>query len=750
MNNHRLSTIAVIIIVFFYCIEGRAQKVESNSEPKIGLVLSGGGAKGFAHIGVLKVIDSLGIKVDYIAGTSMGAIVGGLYASGYTGKQLDSIMGKTDFSTLIIDELPRQSKTFYERRNDEKYAVTLPFKNFQVRVPSSLSAGQNFYNLLSQLLSPVGEVTDFMDLPIPFFCMATDVLTGEAVVLDSGYLPRAINASAALPSLLSPVEIGDRLFIDGGVTNNYPIEELRERVVDFIIGVDVQDDLKTRDDLESGLEILSQVNNFRTIEDMKKKAPLTDLYIKPDITSFTVTSFGQENVIIEKGKVAAMDKLAELKKLATSSYHKKSLKTPSDTLRLDDIILKGNDRYSRAYILGRFKVKTPGLVTYEQINSGISNLQATRNFTKINYVVKSQDNVTTMTIEVRESDVQNYLRLGLHYDNLFQSAAIVNLTRKNIIFGGDILSGDLVLGDNPRYNLDYYIDKGRYWSIGLHSDYVGFQENVRASIVENLLGFPITGINSVELEYREFTHQFYVQTQLARQFNVTLGAEIKNQNAFTETISTINPGGNRSNFVNQATGSLYGKVLLDSFDNLYFANSGWQVAADYHFYTYENPGSTVEDDNFEPHSIASIDVRKAYSLGKFSLRGQLMAGITIGQRDNAAFNFFLGGYGNRPVNNILPFFGYDYLSLTGEDMIKAGLEFDYELFKKHHLLFTANYASIEDDLFDTPDWLGQIQYSGYAVGYGVETFLGPVSLRYSFTTDESSEGQLFVNLGFRF
>ena len=293
----------ILILISFAFI--KAQGVDSDDRPKIGLVLSGGGAKGFAHIGALKVIDSLGIKIDYVAGTSMGAIVGSLYASGYTGKQMDSIIGKTDFGQLIIDDIPREARTFYERRNSEKYAVTLPFKDFQIQLPNSLSAGQNFYNLLSQLMAPVGEVDDFEKLPIPFFCMATDVLTGEAVVLDNGYLPKAVNASAALPSLLSPVEINDRLFIDGGVTNNYPIEILRSKGMDIIIGIDVQDDLKTREELGSAFEILAQINNFRTINDMKVKSQLTDIYIKPDITKFTVTSFSESQSIIQEGKIGA-------------------------------------------------------------------------------------------------------------------------------------------------------------------------------------------------------------------------------------------------------------------------------------------------------------------------------------------------------------------------------------------------------------------------------------------------------------
>ncbi|WP_313791186.1 patatin-like phospholipase family protein [Lacinutrix neustonica] len=158
----------IIVILLLLSAEAYAQNIE-NREPKVGLVLSGGGAKGLAHIGALKVIDSLGIRIDYVAGTSMGAIIGSLYASGYYGKQLDSIFKTVNFDNIITDNIPREAKTFYERENDEKYAVILPFDDFEVKLPSALSRGQNTFNLLSKLTLHVSNVEDFSKLPIPFF-----------------------------------------------------------------------------------------------------------------------------------------------------------------------------------------------------------------------------------------------------------------------------------------------------------------------------------------------------------------------------------------------------------------------------------------------------------------------------------------------------------------------------------------------------------------------------------------------------
>ena len=302
----------VILVLLLGLIVNTSVFAQKKEELKVGLVLSGGGAKGFAHIGVLKVIDSLGIEVDYIAGTSMGAVIGSLYSTGYSGKQLEAFFNSQDFNVLINDEFERSSKTFYERENAEKYAVSLPFENLKISLPSALSRGQNVYNLLYQLMLPVKEINDFSQLPIPFFCVATDIETGESIIMDRGSLAESVTASGALPSLFEPVVIDDQILIDGGVTNNFPVEELRARGMDIIIGVDVQDALKDRESLKSAPEILLQINNFRTINAMKNKAPLTDIYIKPDITDFSVISFDEGRDIIENGELAAKAKLNEL------------------------------------------------------------------------------------------------------------------------------------------------------------------------------------------------------------------------------------------------------------------------------------------------------------------------------------------------------------------------------------------------------------------------------------------------------
>lgn len=741
----------LLILLVFVSFYAKAQNdTSSNSiKPKVGLVLSGGGAKGFAHIGVLKVLDSLNIKVDYIAGTSMGAIIGSLYASGYTGKQLDSIFRNLDFDDVINDNIPRAAKTFYERENSEKYAVNLPFEKFKVKLPSALSRGQNVYNLLSKLMLNVSEVHDFTELPIPFFCMATNIETGESVLLDKGNLPQAVAASGALPSLFQPVIIGDKVLIDGGVTNNYPIDELRAKGMDVIIGVDVQDGLAKREDLISAPEILLQINNYRTISDMKKKALKTDIYIKPDISKFSVLSFSEGVNIINSGETAALKKLHDLSLLPKRAKKPKlNIEEVSrDSIVINEVTFSGNKRYTRAYILGKLKLKPNSTVRYLDFNRGVNNLVATNNFDMFQYEFRKSKDEEGFDLKATlvESEITTFLRLGLHYDDLYKSAALVNLTKKRLLVDNDVASIDLILGDNVRYNFEYYIDKGFYWSIGLRSRFNQFHKNVSAQLYVDENQQPIIGINKLEVDIQDQTNQFYLQTLFRKDFALGLGAEHKRLKIKSETINTIQ-NSDRIVFENTNYLSLYGTLKLDTYNNKYFPKDGFYFNGDFHWYLY---ASSFNKD-FSPFSIAKADFGYAFMpLNKFAVNFVLQGGFRIGEYLPSSLSFGLGGYGNNFINNYISFYGYDYLGLDGNSFVKSTLSFDYEIFKKNHITLEANIANVENNLFDTGAWIEKIDYSGIAVGYGIETFLGPLEAKYTYSP-ELKKSLWFFNIGFWF
>ena len=742
-----MKTILTILFCFSYVL-GFSQDIEK-ADVKVGLVLSGGGAKGLAHIGVLKVIDSLGVRVDYVAGTSMGAIVGALYASGYTGKQIDSVFKKVDFDDILNDNLPRAAKTFYERDNTERYAFTLPFNNFKVKLPSALSRGQNTYGLLSKMTLHVNSVKDFSELPIPFFCIATNVETGKAVMLDKGNLAQAIMASGAFPSLFQPVVINDQVLIDGGVMNNYPIDELRAKNMDIIIGVDVQDTLHTRENLKSAPDVLLQINNFRTIADMKQKSKKTDIYIKPDISNFSVVSFGEVNKIVRAGKLGALKKIQALKEIASyqTSKNKEIHIKPIDSIKINNVYLDGENNYTRSYVLGKLKLRHNEKISYDDFTKGVNNLVATNNFESFLYNLKpsSYDDGYDMYTNLRESRETTFLKLGLHYDDLYKSSALINLTKKRLITKNDVVSFDFILGDNVRYNFEYYIDKGFYWSIGLRSKYDSFSKNVDAATILPPEEVSLINVNKLALNVSDLTNQFYLQTLFRKDFSLTLGAEHKRLKIVSETILN-NSNDEETVFEKSNYLSLFGKLKFDTYNNIYFPSKGFLFDGDLH--TYLSSSAFTED--FSSFSIAKATIGYSFSLfDDFSLNITGQGGFRLGQYTNPYLNFVLGGYGYHLINNYTPFYGYDFLSISGNSFVKSALTLDYEIFKKNHFNFAVNLANVKDDLFKTDDWFSTIEYTGYSMGYGLETFLGPIEVKYTWSP-ERKRSVWFFNLGFWF
>ncbi len=740
----------LIICSLLVCTLGFSQE---EKDLKVGLVLSGGGAKGLAHIGALKIIEDAGIEIDYIGGTSMGAIIGALYASGYRAQQLDSIFNVLDFETLIQDEVPRGSKTFYEKEEAEKYALTLPFDDFKLKLPSGISKGQNIYNLLSRLLMHVKDVDDFSELPIPFFCVATNIETGEEVILDKGYLPRALTASGALPSLFQPVTINDTIYVDGGVVNNYPVDEVLAMGADIVIGVDVQDALRDREKLKSGVDVLVQINNYRTIKAMEDKRKKTHLYINPSIEDFSVVSFDEGRKIIQSGEEAAEKLRSQLEELAQRQTKKERKTIPfvrQNSLYIKNVFIHGNKDYTRSYVLGKLKLRTPAEITYEAFSNGVNNLSATGNFDGIDYKLVEDTNSPgeyNLEFYLRESESRTLLRFGAHYDDLFRSAALINVTQKRLLTNNDVASLDIGIGDNIRYNFDYYIDKGFYWSVGLNSAFNSFDKDVAIDFILKENNVPDTAaVNEINLQYDDFTNQLFVQTVFQRTFLLRLGAEHKWLRYLSETIGIDENNLPRTVFENTNYYSTYGALKFDSFDNKYFPRKGFYFEGDFHWYLFANGGN----ESFEPYSIGKAQMAYAHSFSpKFSAVLTNEGGVKFGSTKTQSLDFFMGGYGFKPLNNIVPFYGYEGLSLRGDTYLKASLLLDYEIFKKHHISVAGNIANIGDRLFETGAWIDGIDYSGYAFGYGLETILGPIEVKYSFSPERDTD-EWYVNVGFRF
>ncbi len=378
-------------------------------------------------------------------------------------------------------------------------------------------------------------------------------------------------------------------------------------------------------------------------------------------------------------------------------------------------------------------------ISYANLKKGIDNLNATQNFSVISYSLEEDHAKDNLVLTVKESTNKTFLKFGLHYDDLFKSGILVNLTQKKTFFKNDITSLDVVLGDNFRYNLDYYIDNGFYWSFGFKSQFNKFNKNVTKEIAG--LQLDDANIKSINVDFSDLTNQAYFQTLFAQKFLLGTGVELKLLDIRSETLAGTSPIIDKSDYI-----SVFGYMKYDSFDKKYFPKKGWYFSGDIQSYLF----SSNYTKKFNPFSIAKTELGIATTLfKKTTLKVQAEGGLSIGGESVSFFDFVLGGYGYNTIDNIKHFYGYDFLSLAANSYLKSSVTIDYEILKKNHLNFTANYANLENNLFQTLDWLTLPKYSGYAVGYGLETIIGPVEVKYSWSP-ENAKGYTWFSIGFWF
>ncbi len=713
---------------------------------KVGLALSGGGAKGMAHIAVLKAIEKAGVRVDYIAGTSFGAVIGSLYASGYTANEIDSIAKSIDFKSTLEGKIPRKNQPFKYEELEKDYVVSLPLVNFQLEAPIAFSYGQGIQNLMTELTRNVNHITDFSQLPIPFLCIATNLQNGEKEVLKNGFLPEAVRASAAFPTLISPIKIDGKLLMDGGLADNFPVEEVIKMGADVVIGVDIQGSLRKVDKLNSAVKILDQIVGFQMYKNDKKKNALVDILIKPNVKQYSVVDFNKIDLILKEGEIAADKHFDELVELAKKQSSKKRVIKPEsvDIIKIKNIKITGNKMYPDEYIKGNLEIKENDSITYKELSESVNKLFSTKEFTNIQCKIKKDKGKSNLIFNVEENPIKTNVNIAVNYNNLYKTGVLLGASSKNLLFQSDLLSADVILGDNIRYNLDYFIDNGLHWSFGVHSKLNNFSRNVYFG--NNNF------VHKINLFYKEHTNQLYIQTKIKRSFSFKIGIEHTHYNIYTNTVYSLNPFEEKKKidkdykliFEKASYVKGISSIVLDSYDNIYFPKEGIFFKAKANWFLHAS-----KNKKFSPFVQLSGKLGFASTLitSKFSANLEAEGGLTFGNNQNRFLNYTLGGYGRFKIANFIPFHGYDYFNkeLTTPLFIKTTSTFRYEIFKKNYLKFSASSA-----IFDkiTKDYKEYIK-TGYLAGYELDSFLGPISINYAWNSEEKG-GYWYFNLGYWF
>ncbi len=734
------------ILIVLLCANVYTQETEESPQKdlKVGLVLSGGGAKGFAHVGVLKVLEQIGVRIDYIGGTSMGAIVGALYATGYTASQIDSIIHVTDFEELMQDKIPRKTKTFFQKDNADRYAFKLPIKNKKVVLPTAISKGQNIFNMLSHLTRHVHQVESFDKLPIPYFCIATAIETGKQQILEEGFLPLAIQASASFPTLLDPVTIDGVLLTDGGVVNNYPVNVMKDKGVDVIIGVDLQEGLISQGNVNSIPKVLMQLISYQMVEKQAQNREDTDVYLHIDLPDYNVVSFDAIDEILAKGEEVALSEIVQFENIVKQQI-KREVRKPlhnnfSTINTFKEILISGNEHYTDEYVLSKINLDTLSNFSHNQIHEGINRLVATGNFDKVQYkFLTDSSGKTILDLKLKENEISTFVKLSAHYDEIYKTAILANLTSKHLLFDNDVFSFDFMIGDNFRYQLDYFIDNGFYWSYGLSSKYTFFK---RDFFINDFSTFSTQGNTKSTFNYNDFTTNIYLQTKF-RNKALRLGMEHQYLDFHTEVRTTQNEIV-KEYVDNSAYLNAFGTLFFDSFDNNYFPKSGLKGA-----FTFKSMFLASELSELSPLSLLSGRISYAHTIKdrlSFELSGDM--GLSIGDKSFELFEYYLGGTNQNFINTFVPFYGYEMATIQGRDFIKGMLKTRYEIIDKNHVSFIINYANVGDDILSKKLEFDELN-SGYGFSYGIDSFMGPIELIYTWSPEQSSS-LWYINVGFWF
>jgi NTE family protein len=733
-------SILILASILFIATATSAQEQVIHKRPKIGLVLSGGGAKGFAHIGVLKVLEEAGIHIDYIGGTSMGSIIGGLYSIGYSADSLEKIIKSLDWPELLTDRFPRNYLSFEEKKNDGKYILPFPLYEGKFQLPIGLIPGQNLELLISKLTWNANEITDFNKLPIPFLCVATDIAKGEAVVMRSGSLQKSIRASMAIPTIFTPILMNEKTLVDGGIFNNFPVDEVRKMGADIIIGVDVGFEQFNGADLNSMLRIVEQSVFIHTVDDNKKSRAKCDIFIMPDLKAYTLMDFDQADSLMYLGKIAAMKQFGKLKALADSINQLGIIDTikkitPIKYFEISDIKVVGNKNTPRSYILSKLNIEVPSKVTATELDEAMNRVHGTLLFKKVTYSIAKTEPGHILTVEVEER-AKSLFSLGVNYNTDYKASIYLNSSWVNLFTQGSKLSLDALLGANPRLDVTYFIFSG--WNpngIKPTNKNWRFDFGLNFSVSNYDLVNYNNGLKISSFGYTDIAGNIYAQTIFKNSYAWGIG--IQNEyNYFKADFNPFNVPTSYHKFFN-----IYSYLKFDTYNNTYFPEKGVQLNYQIRYI------SKLYDNTVPPGILINGKWSNAIPVqSKFTIISSLYTGISIADSIPDTYQYRIGGLTTYYVKNGVPFVGEKLLEHRSRNYAIVRLDFQYEIFRKNFIILNANAgksASLFENLISGGDKL-----TGLGISYGYYSLLGPIELTFMKSPNENL--MVYLNVGFWF
>lgn len=730
-----MKTYVFIPLLLFISVVGFAQVQEQ--KPKVGLVLAGGGAKGLAHIGVIKVLEEAGFDVEVVGGTSMGSIIGGLYAMGYDAKTMEEQVANINWIDLLGQPPFPPTEPIQNWEANSRYLLKLPIVKRSITLPSGFSNGSKIYRFLCNLSEEYHEETDFNKLPRKFYCIAADYYTGEEVLINSGFLPDAMRASMSIPSFFTPIRIGDKVLIDGGWVNNFPVERMKQIYdVDFIIGVDFPHIENNPDADLNMLDVLMQSGSFVNTRYYQTNRKLCNVLIIPEIGNISSADFDKADTIVKIGEHTARKQFDRLKFLADSlRIEQRTFKNPLPvtprkitklTIDAPEGQVDSKDRQKlNAFYIGEIDPKDyMELATY---------MYGTGDYDAISYRIKkdSLGEGKEFILKLAPKKHNQSLNLSLNYTSDYKTALLINYTHRNLFYPSYKLSADVIISESPSISLKYKRSIGREFRPAIDLTYFNYVQ----PFYEEQIGVS-------DYKFKTLLAKIYGLSNLNRNSKVGVGLSYQDTRVDGDLFDLIGESGKNFSVMNA-----FVFYKWSTFRSQYFATKGMSFEAEI---------SSTMDMNYLDTDNPFVYYQFRFTQGfkptkKLGLQYSLFSGGLL--TDEALFpnKTFVGSWGLDYPLNMQPFYGYHRMELIGDGLGSISAEVHWEFLSNHHLKAIGNIGTfVTLPAVDADEWRDFQYIDGFGGGYAYKSPIGPLQVLAAKSTQPNRDWIFYLYFGYWF
>lgn len=707
-----------------------------HERPTVALVLSGGGAKGAAHISVIRHLERKGIPIDLVLGTSIGGLVGGLYACGYNGEELEAIIRSLDWDNLLYDNHPRKYNSLSQKDYDRQYELSIPFGTYKwdFRRPEKsrrsllrdgLVEGRNIENLLTSLLIGYGDEVDFLDLPIPFACVASDMISAKPKVWHSGSLISALRSTMSIPGLFTPVKIDNMVLMDGSMRNNYPAEIAKQLGADIIIGVDISSPSLDASQMHSMLDIVIQTNDVLGRESYNAGLAVTDIYIQPELSDYTLLSFDKTSIdsILMRGKKAVEDVSEQIDSLKVrlnnpnvrhshSHLVHKAIDLHRSAIKINKITFQGINKKEERYLRRLLHVETEGdrVIHIVELEEDISNIMGTKAFGKVTYQILGTEEPYTLKFNCFRAPV-NQFGASIRLDTRDYTSLLFHYGVNTHQLTGSRLDFNIRLGYDSRLSAGYTLSSGRGIDFGTTLSVQSIQNGDFRNISNNFRINHTLGRADAHLAFLPW-RQMCLRVGCRLDY-LYINSILSELNALVEQMETID----KTNvFPNP-----YLTLRHDTFDDPYFPTQGSIYQLRYNLFL-----KGLLHDSPQTHAT-QFDLRSAYSIGRLTIMPRIDA-RWITNELYPYTNMLSISDANRISDHNITFTGLSTTYAAMKIIGATGVDARLRIAKKHFITASAQVMHESDSFKDLLNSEESMSHIGFALEYSYSSIIGPLRI----------------------